>query len=201
MKKIFFLGVLVFTLLFLTSINDTLKHNVHIKNDVFEVEYSQELEEPLWLIYYSTNRPTNVNRGSMNFYTEKNIKTSDNLDYKNNIYDKGHLAPAASFSDNMVNLKQTFSYLNCALQHQDLNRGEWRFLEEQERIWDNDENLMVKIELIFDENSETLTTGATAPSFFIKHIHFEKTKFWKCYKFPNSKPNKKWVLNEIKCNH
>jgi DNA/RNA endonuclease G (NUC1) len=95
MKKIFFLGVLVFTLLFLTSINDTLKHNVHIKNDVFEVEYSQELEEPLWLIYYSTNRPTNVNRGSMNFYTEKNIKTSDNLDYKNNIYDKGHLAPAA----------------------------------------------------------------------------------------------------------
>ncbi len=107
--------------------------NITIKNNVFEVLYSQDLEQPLIIKYRSTNRPTNVNRGHMDFYKEKDIKTSDGEDYKGNIYDKGHGAPAATFSDNIENLKQTFSYLNSIMQDQYLNRGEWRLLEEQER--------------------------------------------------------------------
>ena len=79
--------------------------DVRIKNEVFEVLYSQSLEQPLVIKYRSLNRPTNVNRGAMDFYKEPNIKTSDAADYKSNIYDKGHGAPAATFSDNMVNLK------------------------------------------------------------------------------------------------
>ena len=75
--------------------------DVRVKNNVFEVLYSQSLEQPLIIKYRSTNRPTNVNRGAMDFYTEKTIKTSDGADYKGNIYDKGHGAPAATFSDNM----------------------------------------------------------------------------------------------------
>jgi endonuclease G len=172
---------------------------VVIKNKVFEVEYSQKLKQPLMLKYESTNRPTNVNRGSMDFYLEPKIITSGPQDYKNNEWDKGHLAPAASFSDNMENLKQTFSYLNCALQQQDLNRGEWRLLEEQERVWDDKEPLMVKIELLFDNDSKVLPSGATIPSYLVKHIHFHKTGVWKCYKFQNIKPTNKWPSYEIKC--
>ena len=89
--------------------------DVRIKNEVFDVLYSQSLEQPLIIKYRSTNRPTNVNRGTMDFYKEPNIKTSDADDYAKNIYDKGHGAPAATFSDNMINLKQTFSYLNCIM--------------------------------------------------------------------------------------
>jgi DNA/RNA endonuclease G (NUC1) len=177
------------------------KDVVVIKNKVFEVEYSQKLKQPLILKYESINRPTNVNRGSMDFYLEPKIITSGPEDYKNNEWDKGHLAPAASFSDNMENLKQTFSYLNCALQQQDLNRGEWRLLEEQERVWDDKEPLMIKVELLFDNDSKVLPSGATIPSYLVKHIHFYKTGVWKCYKFQNSKPTKKWPLHEIKCNH
>lgn len=202
MKKQTLISILFAMILMLTmSTTQSSTDTVHVKNKIFEVEYSQKLEEPLWLIYHSTNRPTNVNRGSMDFYTEKGIKTSDNLDYKNNVFDKGHLAPAATFSDSMENLKQTFSYLNCALQHQDLNRGEWRLLEEQERIWDDKENLKIKIDLIFDQKSYTLPTGATVPTFFVKHIYFEKTAIWKCYKFPNTKPTKKWTEHQITCTH
>lgn len=201
MKKVFLTIVTLFVVIFLTTSMQTPNDVVHIKNNVFEVNYSQRLEEPLWLIYKSTNRPTNVNRGSMDFYGEKEVYTSDGADYKNNVWDKGHLAPAATFSDNMENLKQTFSYLNCALQHQDLNRGEWRLLEEQERVWDDKENLTVKIDLIFDEKSITLPTGATVPTFFVKHIYFENTKNWKCFKFENIKPTKKWVDHQITCTH
>lgn len=175
---------------------------VFVKNNIFSVQYSQKLEQPLVLTYRSTNRPTNVNRGSMDFYTEKNIHTSDNADYAKNIYDKGHLAPAATFSDNMENLKQTFSYLNCALQDQYMNRGEWRILEEQERIWDDKEPLTIKVELIFDDKSVKLPTGATIPSAFKKHILFENSNKYKCYYFANIKPTKKWQEHEVTCtNH
>ena len=142
--------VLLFIGIFLVSFTSFSQDTIRVKNQVFEVLYSQNLEQPLWIKYQSTNRPTNVNRGSMDFYTEKSIKTSDAADYLKNIYDKGHGAPAATFSDNSENLKQTFSYLNCILQDQYLNRGEWRLLEEQERKWDDDENLTVIIKVFFE---------------------------------------------------
>jgi DNA/RNA endonuclease G (NUC1) len=193
MKKLFTLFSLI--LISVTSFSQ----NVTIKNKVFEVVYSQDLEQPLVIKYQSTNRPTNVNRGTMDFYTEKGIKTSDGADYKANIYDKGHGAPAATFSDNMENLKQTFSYLNCIMQDQYLNRGEWRLLEEQERKWDDTENLSIIIKSFFDKHPKRVSTGAAVPSYLQKHIYFEKQKVWKCFVFLNEKPKYKWSELEMVC--
>jgi endonuclease G len=173
--------------------------DVRIKNEVFEVLYSQSLEQPLVIKYRSTNRPTNVNRGAMDFYKEPNIKTSDAADYKSNIYDKGHGAPAASFSDNMVNLKQTFSYLNCIMQDQYLNRGEWRLLEEQIRKWDDTENITVLIKTFFDTPVKRVPTGAAIPSYLQKHVYFEKSNKWKCFVFLNQKPKFHWDELEMIC--
>ncbi len=172
---------------------------IRVKNNVFEVLYSQNLEQPLWIKYRSTNRPTNVNRGTMDFYSEKGIKTSDGADYLKNIYDKGHGAPAATFSDNMENLKQTFSYLNCILQDQYLNRGEWRLLEEQERRWDDTENLTILIKVFFDKPVKRIPTNAAIPSHLQKHIYFEKQKKWRCFVFLNEKPKFKWDELEMLC--
>ncbi|NDB28626.1 DNA/RNA non-specific endonuclease [archaeon] len=173
--------------------------DVKIKNNVFETLYSQSLEQPLWIRYRSTNRPTNVNRGTMDFYKEPNVKTSDADDYAKNIYDKGHGAPAASFSDNMENLKQTFSYLNCILQDQYLNRGEWRLLEEQERRWDDTENLTILITLHFDNPVKRIPTNAAIPSYLEKHIFFEGQKKWRCFVFLNERPKFKWEQLEKLC--
>ena len=194
MKKILFLFGLI-----LISLSSFSQDDVRVKNQVFEVLYSQKLESPLWLKYRSINRPTNVNRGAMDFYTEKNIHTSDANDYVKNIYDKGHLAPAASFSDNMENLKQTFSYLNCMLQDQYMNRGEWRLLEEQERKWDDNENLTIIIKIFFDKPVRRLPTNAAIPSYMQKHIYFEKQNVWKCFVFLNEKPKFKWSELEMLC--
>jgi hypothetical protein len=78
------------TLFLVLSLSIGLKaqDTIRVKNQVFEILYSQNLEQPLWIKYKSTNRPTNVNRGSMDFYKEPNIKTSDGEDYKSNVYDK-----------------------------------------------------------------------------------------------------------------
>jgi len=186
-------------LLLLLSSFSVYSQNVKIKNQVFEVLYSQDLEQPIWIKYQSTNRTTNVNRGAMDFYKEPNIKTSDADDYKANIYDKGHGAPAATFSDNMDNLKQTFSYLNCILQDQYLNRGEWRLLEEQERKWDDTENLTVLITVHFDNPVRRIPTNAAIPSHLEKHIYFEKSGKWRCFVFLNEKPKFKWEQLEKLC--
>jgi len=193
MKKI----VILFSFLIVSLIS--FGQNVRIKNDVFEVLYSQSLEQPLVIKYRSLNRPTNVNRGAMDFYKEANIKTSDAEDYKANIYDKGHGAPAATFSDNMENLKQTFSYLNCIMQDKYLNRGEWRMLEEQIRKWDDTENITVLIKTFFDTPVKRVATGAAIPSHLQKHIYFEKQKKWKCYVFLNEKPKFSWEELEMLC--
>jgi endonuclease G len=197
-KSLYFLSLLFLGFIF-TSSNDL--KDVTVSNLVFDVLYSQDLEQPLTLTYTSTNRPTNVNRGSMDFYTIKGIKTSDHHDYEKNVWDKGHIAPAATFSDNMENLKNTFSYLNCALQNQYLNRGEWRLLEEQERKWDDKENLTITVDVKFNGKTQILPTGATVPTGFTKHIHFHKTKKWECYYFPNEKPLKGWEEHKIACKH
>mgnify|MGYP000312378713 FL=1 len=173
--------------------------DVRIKNEVFEVLYSQSLEQPLVIKYRSLNRPTNVNRGAMDFYKEPTIKTSDAADYKSNIYDKGHGAPAATFSDNMINLKQTFSYLNCIMQDQYLNRGEWRLLEEQIRKWDDTEPITVLIKTFFDTPVKRVPTGAAIPSYLQKHIYFEKSNKWKCFVFLNQKPKFHWDELEMIC--
>jgi DNA/RNA endonuclease G (NUC1) len=193
MKKI----VILFSFIILSLVS--FGQNVRIKNDVFEVLYSQSLEQPLVIKYRSTNRPTNVNRGAMDFYKEPNIKTSDADDYAKNIYDKGHGAPAATFSDNMENLKQTFSYLNCIMQDQYLNRGEWRLLEEQIRKWDDTENITVLIKTFFDTPVKRVPTGAAIPSHLQKHIYFEKSKKWKCFVFLNQKPKFHWDELEMIC--
>ena len=176
-----------------------LRELVKVETSIFTVWYSETKEQPVKLLYKSSNRSKNVDRGSMNFYTEKDYHTSDNADYYRNRWDKGHLAPAATFSDSYNNLRQTFSFLNCALQDQDLNRGQWRLLEEQERRWDDNEELLIEVELLFSDS--ILPTKATLPSKFVKHIKFSKSNVYRCYSFPNEKPIKTWEEYEVKHSH
>jgi len=178
-----------------------LRDEVIIENNVFKVWYSEVKEQPTKLIYTSTNRVKNVDRGSMNFYTERDVHTSDNQDYYRNVWDKGHLAPAATYSDSYENLKQTFSYLNCALQNQYLNRGEWRLLEEEEREWDDIQNLTITVELVWDEGYEILASGGHVPTDMIKHIYFEVDGVWRCFEFENEKPTKGWEEHEVQHQH
>ncbi len=176
-----------------------LREEVIIENEVFKVWYSEVLEQPVKLIYTSTDRPKNVDRGSMDFHKENGVHTSDKHDYYANIWDKGHLAPAATYSDSYNNLYTTFSYLNCALQEQNLNRGEWRLLEEQERAWDDEQNLTITVELIWEDGYQILPTGGHIPSHMSKTIYFDDDGTCRKFVFPNEKPTQGWEEYEVPC--
>lgn len=186
----FFLFFIVITNTILAQ--KVLKDSFYVKTDIYEAIYSEILEQPRQLTYYSINRPYNFSRAGMDFYLVDSVHTSGSSDYKSNVWDKGHLAPAASFSDTKKNLLLTFSYVNCSLQHKDLNRTEWKLLEEQERIWDDKEPLKITVILEFSPPNFT-KTNACIPSAFHKHIYWTQSGKKECYYFPNKKPTKIWT--------
>ena len=188
--------------LFLLVIPFTLfsqRDSVHIKTNIFDVMYSEKLKEPLWVKYSVLCPEGSASRSGMDFYTNDSVITSTNVDYAHNEYDKGHMAPAADFNCTTEMLKQTFSYLNCALQNQYLNRGVWRLLEAYERELAKVDSVNVKIVVVFDKNSVVLPSGAHVPSGFYKIITLTKANKIIKYYFPNEKPTKK-TFDEYKIN-
>lgn len=161
-----------------------------IETDIFTVQYDQEKEQPVWVEYKVQCPKGNASRTGMDFYIEKDIHTSDNDDYKNNIWDKGHLAPAASFNCDKETLHKTFTYLNSALQHEGLNRGVWKELEGFERDLANFFEVEVRVEVEFSEDK--VSGGATIPSGFRKILKFGNTEY--VFYFPNiDTKGTKWI--------
>lgn len=154
-----------------------------IITDIFTVEYSEELQQPLKLQYTVQCPLGEAKRGGLGWREELNIVTSNIKDYENNVWDRGHLAPAAAFSCDRATLKETFTYLNCALQHEGLNRGPWKELERFERDLAKFFEVVVIVEVDFDEQPLRVPAGAAIPRGFYKTI-FIKGHTWKFY-FPN----------------
>ena len=188
-----------------TNSNTSLLNRVRVdsllvSNNIFQISYNEKYEQPNWVKYTVRDIVKNADRDGMQFYTVDSIYTSDDDDYYSNRWDRGHMAPAGSFNDSYENLYSTFSYINVALQYDDLNRGVWVDLEEQVRQWaDELGDIEIEIYLEFDSSHIVLDTGAHVPTAFYKHVIFpEGTK--KCYYFPNSTPDKSWQEYEINCN-
>jgi len=193
MKKLLLLLLLTTSFLSFGQLRDS----VYVKTDIFEVSYSEKLEQPLRIKYQVLCPNGQASRQGMDFYTEKQYKTSDAKDYENNVYDKGHLAPAADFSCDKVMLYKTFTYLNCTLQNQYLNRGTWRFLELYERELAKKYIVNVEIKLIYSDKSIKLPTGATVPDAFLKIIKYNgiTEKYYFLNEKPKSSDFKLYIVN------
>ena len=156
-----------------------------IDTELYSVTYSEIYQQPLEVSYQVMCPLGDASRKGLNFYGVDSILTSDNNDYKGNVWDKGHMAPAAAFNCSRETIKKTFSYLNCALQHEGLNRGPWKELERFER------NLAkvyafvtVTIVLDFEDTPDNwLPSGALVPIGFTKTIWVDG-EYFKFY-FPN----------------
>ena len=173
--------------------------SILVTTNIFQISYNEIFEQPNWVKYTVRDIVKNADRDGMNFYTVDSIYTSDDNDYYSNRWDRGHMAPAGSFNDSYENLYSTFTYLNVALQYDDLNRGAWVDLEEQVREWADDYgDIDIEIYLEFNSNHITLETGAHVPTAFYKFVFFPDSSK-KCFYFPNVSPEKVWTEYEIEC--
>lgn len=185
MKKListlFFLGLFSIT---------TLAQTKEVKTNIYSIVYSEEYQQPLiidYVIFCKPSSPT-YERDGISFKSYPDLVTSSNSDYAGSIYDKGHMAPASTFGCTEEWLELTFSYVNCALQHQGLNRGAWAQLERFERnlagIYDDIE---VRIEVFFSDQWTDNEDPARIPASFVKSISWvEDGKHYTIsFDFPN----------------
>ena len=184
-------------LLSVTSFAQVLRDSIYWNTPYYVIVYSEVLEQPK-AVWYTVACPNGTaSRTGMDFYTEPGIKTSDNADYVNNEWDKGHMAPAASLNCTRDMLWETFNYMNSALQQQSLNRGVWKKLEIQERIWAQTSHVEVYIRVEFDKVPKRVPTNAAIPKGFYKELKVGNEK--RCYYFPNVAPTTT-ELEKFKCN-
>ena len=144
------MGIKKFALILLALIFST--NSISINQDIIRVDkkiyisyYSQSLKNPIDVEYslYHFKGDTTITRKGLDFYTETGITTASSKDFIGNKWDKGDMASAQSFSDSKENIKATFSYVNCAVQHFGLNRGVWAKLEGLERKWSKNASCIV----------------------------------------------------------
>ena len=223
-------------LMLFTNIN--INAQVTVSNDLYSVIYSESYQQPIELTYsYNSfdfvtssyiapisklgylemdngnyklfNYPTPSVTKIYSWEVPDGIITSDDADYEDNDYDRGHLVPKKEFDDEK-NITYLYSYLNCALMHETLNAGVWSSLEEYERSLPG--HVEVTVILSFSDQNKKVKGGATIPSYFTKIIEyggsrrytldddgkFSKEVLREVYKFPNDASVKGKKINEFK---
>ena len=222
MKK-FYLSVLLIIFTFSLAIGQKI-----VKNDLYTVVYSEELQQPISLSYKvpafskityypktetvrlkwsgSKDVTTDVSypdpqvTTTISFQEPINVVTSNEDDYVSNVYDHGHLAPKKTFEASEVD-RYLYSYLNCALMHETLNSGVWRVLEEYVR--DLHKIVYVNVLVSFSDDSKQVKGGATIPSGFTKVLNYknkEGERVIEIYNFPNDNTVKGKKIEDFKIN-
>jgi endonuclease G len=177
---------LLLLLLLPISLFAQLRDSVYYTNPYFIINYSETLEGPR-SVRYTVACPTGTaSRAGMDFYTEKGIKTSDHKDYEANEWDKGHMAPAASFNCNRDMLYSTFAYVNSSLQQYSLNRGVWKKLEVRERQLAATGDVKVFIRVEYGNTPKRVPTNAAIPVGYYKELKVGNKR--ECYYFKNVAP-------------
>lgn len=183
--------LLLSTLSLIASIDSCAQEVITIETPIYTVIYSEEYQQPLVVDYTvictpgSKSYPRNVH----NFTRVSGVNTSTGSDYDNNVWDKGHMAPASTFSCREDWLKETFTYVNCALQHENLNRGAWARLEAFERdLAGAYQDITVHIEIFFSDEWTDDETPARIPASFVKSLTWAEsdgTRRTLSFDFPN----------------
>jgi endonuclease G len=150
LKKILYFLPLITTLLF--SFNNNLQIDQIINKKVINIFYNYKVKGPI-VVTYKTDK-NSVNSENIDkrprFYSEKNLQKqyrTNPKDYiyctsKNNLdredgriirYDRGHLAPDASFDYSVADLRKIYTMANIIPQVSEVNRKTWIKSERLER--------------------------------------------------------------------
>ena len=114
-----------------------LNHQV-VHHTAYDLMYDEKHEQANWVAYPLTAAHTvKVVERSNKFIEDPLVNTGSatNADYAGSGYDRGHLAPAADMGWSQLTMEESFYFSNMSPQLANLNRGLWKQLEEQVRLW------------------------------------------------------------------
>ena len=110
-----------------------------IEHKGYTVNYNRTLRIPNWVAYELTDEETRgeSQRSDRMFRKDPELKGTQAMreDYSGSGWTKGHMAPAADFRWDDDAMDETFYLSNVCPQSEELNSGDWEYLERQVRNW------------------------------------------------------------------
>lgn len=184
MKKIF-----LFLLIAVSTI--TSAQVITIKHTAYEIRFDTQIKEPLYTHYVLNKTMLNGSFDRTSFTPDPLVKRElqgSAKDYKNSVYDKGHLAPNDDFRANETTQLESMVYTNCAPQNKYLNRGTWKALEIYTRNLANHFDVEIWTGCIYEGSKEHLGK-LLVPTYYWKLIKYNG--IYQAYKIPNVTPKSK----------
>ena len=156
-----------------------------IKHEGYTVSYNSEYRIANWVAYEltATEAKSKKTERSNKFVSDPQVKgaTAMNEDYTRSGYDRGHLAPAGDMKWSAKAMRESFYLSNICPQKPKLNRGIWKDLEEQCRLWalDNGSLLIVTGPVITGDMKRLGKNRVAIPKAFYKVLCYHTEKGYK----------------------
>lgn len=110
-----------------------------IKHEGYTVSYNSDYKIANWVAYELTSGEAKSKKAerSNKFVPDSQVKgaSAENSDYTRSGFDRGHMAPAGDMKWSAKAMCESFYLSNICPQKPGLNRGIWKELEEQTRLW------------------------------------------------------------------
>ena len=156
-----------------------------IKHEGYTVSYNSDYKIANWVAYEltATEAKSKKTERSNKFVSDPQVKgaTAMNEDYTRSGYDRGHLAPAGDMKWSAKAMRESFYLSNICPQKPKLNRGIWKDLEEQCRLWalDNGSLLIVTGPVITGDMKRLGKNKVAIPKSFYKVLCYYTEKGYK----------------------
>jgi len=156
-----------------------------IKHEGYTVSYNSDYSIANWVAYEltATEAKSKKTERSNKFVSDPQVKgaTAMNEDYTRSGYDRGHLAPAGDMKWSAKAMRESFYLSNICPQKPKLNRGIWKDLEEQCRLWalDNGSLLIVTGPVITGDMKRLGKNKVAIPKSFYKVLCYYTEKGYK----------------------
>jgi endonuclease G len=183
----------------LNKVNSGSNSILYVKHTFYEIGFNTKYHLPAWTFYSLTKAHLELadleRAGSFVKDPLLNAEQAKSNDYSASGFDKGHMVPCEDMSFSEQAMHETFYYSNCAPQTTELNRGEWKVLEELSRQWGKEYGEVIVISgPVFQTNMRTMVSGKNGanripiPDSFYKIIVRHESQTYKAIGFilPNS---------------
>lgn len=109
-----------------------------IRHTGYTVSYDADFKTPQWVAWTLTaDKAQGTAPRYDKFMPDPEVRGAKayTKDYSNSGYDRGHMAPAGDMKWSETAMRESFYMTNVCPQNRNLNRGDWKDLEELERDW------------------------------------------------------------------
>lgn len=156
----------------------------------YTVSYDADFKTPQWVAWQLTKEKANGSEPRYDkFQPDPKVRGAKAYpkDYTNSGYDRGHMAPAGDMKWSHQAMVESFYMTNVCPQNRNLNRGDWKDLEELERTWAVQYGCVsIAAGPIYDKKQKPLRIGnnqVAVPKAFFKVLLVGYPKAPKAYAF------------------